>query len=63
MKVHWRKARVQGDDFSLAGCRGSQCLVEDTIYIFSLLGPVIDDSFLVMILLLGPVIDTYVGSL
>lgn len=34
-------------------CRGSGDLVRDTTYIFPLQEPVIDDSFLLLILLLG----------
>lgn len=32
MEVHWRKARVQGEDgFSLAELQGGQFLVEDSV--------------------------------
>lgn len=49
MKVQWRKARVQVDDsFSLAELLGYN------VHLF-LLGPVIDDSFLLTIFLLESV--------
>ena len=54
MNKNSSKKRVWGvDNFSLLNCWGSQFLGGEAMYIFfCTLGPVIDDSFLLMILLL-----------
>lgn len=44
-------------------CSSRQFLVGDVMHIFSLLGPITDYSFLLMILLLRRVIDTSLESI
>lgn len=60
MKTCWRRrARVQGADrFSLAKLRGWSSSRRCDVHL-SLLGPVIEDSFLLMILVLGSVMDSF----
>lgn len=57
-KVCWKSSRVQGvDGFSLAELWGGPFLVGDAAVPPSLLPPVIDDSFL-LVVLLEPLIDS-----
>lgn len=60
MKVHWRKEGVQGDDgFSLAELLGWSISCRKCEVHRFLLGPIIDPSFLLRILLWGSVIDNF----
>lgn len=60
MKVHWRKARVYGDgSFSLGEFQGCLISCRRCNAPLFLLGPVTDDSYLLMILLLGSVMAVF----
>lgn len=57
--IYWGRTRAQGDDrFSLVELQGWSNYRRCDVHL-SLLGPVIEDSFLLMILVLGSVINNF----